>query len=66
MENTQTPAEYLKEVYGLEPGDLNLQSGFDLAEVKRLAKKFNLSTKQDINRNHPFVKALAKKYGYEF
>jgi hypothetical protein len=44
-----TSTQYLFEVYGLEPSDLDLQDGtFDIAEVERLAEKYNLTKRENM------------------
>lgn len=38
-----TPAShYLKETYGLDPGDLDLKATDTVADVKRMARKYGL------------------------
>jgi hypothetical protein len=45
----QDAVTYLKLVYGLEPGDLDLTEGeFDIAEVDRLAEKHGLTKREDM------------------
>jgi hypothetical protein len=43
------PDIYLKEVYGLQPHELNLQSGFTISDVEYVAKKLNLTKRQNLN-----------------
>ena len=64
MKTKITSTQYLKEVYGLDPSDLDLQDGtFDIAEVERLAIKFGLTRKENMSLERarqilaPFTKA---------
>lgn len=64
-QNKQTPEQYLKAVYGLEPSDLDLDLGegsFDIEEVERLAEKYNLTRKENISLQQ--AKAIMKTVGY--
>lgn len=42
-------AKYLKEVYGLEPGDVDLQPSDTVEDVDRIAKKYGLTKKAEMS-----------------
>lgn len=42
MKKRQTPAQYLKERYGLDPGDMGFEGKFTIEDVERQAKKHDL------------------------
>ncbi len=53
---------YLKLVYGLEPGDLDLTEGeFDIAEVNRLAEKHGLKTSITLSQARVVLSTLGIK-----
>jgi hypothetical protein len=60
MAKKHTPAQYLEEVYGLQPSDLDLTGNFTKAEVDRLATKYGLTRIEDMNLER--AKSILKNF----
>ena len=55
---------YLKEVYGLEPGDVDLQESDTIEDVERIAKKYGLTKRE--NMTPKMATLILKRVGIEY
>lgn len=59
----ETPTEYLKRLFGLDPGDLSLEAGFTKEDVDWCAEKYNLTTADQMDLGQ--AKRVLSRFGYE-